>query len=227
MDEGQAGKELGALINRCGSMRMLSHRAVMFALMCFASKDANPIYVQAFAQAVEQFAAVTRDIKPNSRESSLPSAVLDLMSNHGTVSKEHVIDLDRFIRDSQSLHAVLESGDMSHATNQVFELAEFVSGQLLTTLTEIVVGVNQVLDGVVEQDGASKAKEQKLVAETITKIEKVSKAVSMISMNASIEAARVGEPGQGFSLIALEIRKLSQSITESINLLRAYFGKSD
>ncbi|UWR62766.1 methyl-accepting chemotaxis protein [Phaeobacter inhibens] len=227
MVEKQAGKEIGALINRCGSMRMLSHRAVMFALQCCASKHTNPAYVEAFEQAVQQFATVAADIQPNSRVSSLPTTVVNLMRDHEAVSEEHVLDLNRFIQDSHTIGSILKRNDISGATDRVFEIAEFVSGRLLTSLTEIVSGINRVLDAVVEHENARKAKEQKLVAATITKIEEVSKSVSMISMNAGIEAARVGDAGRGFSVIALEIRKLSQSTTESINLLRTHFDKID
>lgn len=227
MVEGQTGKELGALINRCGSMRMLSHRTAMFALQCCAAKDADPTYVKECERAVGQFAAVTVDIIPKSHRSSLPSAVIDLMRNHDAVSETHVGDLERFIQDSQSICSALKQNRISGVKDQIFELAEFVSGQLLTSLTEIVAGVNKVLDAFVEQENVRKAKERKLVADTIVKIETVSKFVSMISINAGIEAARAGEAGLGFSVIALDIRKLSQSSTESINLLRTHFAAAD
>lgn len=45
--------------------------------------------------------------------------------------------------------------------------------------------------------------------DTITNAESVGRNIQLISFNASIEAARIGDMGKGFAVIASEIRKLS------------------
>jgi methyl-accepting chemotaxis protein len=53
--------------------------------------------------------------------------------------------------------------------------------------------------------------------EMIELIEDVSDQVNILALNTAIEAARAGQYGKGFSVIAAEIRKLSESIKVSTN----------
>lgn len=70
----------------------------------------------------------------------------------------------------------------------------------------------QKLDTAIDKVGTASDEIQKIVAV----IGDIADETNLLSLNASIEAARAGEAGKGFAVVALEIGKLAQTSTESV-----------
>lgn len=67
--------------------------------------------------------------------------------------------------------------------------------------------------------------DMKKTDEIISFVQNVSKQTNLLGLNAAIESARAGEMGKGFGVVANEIRKLSNSSSESIREINDVLNK--
>ena len=117
------------------------------------------------------------------------------------------------INDMVSLTA--ESG--KHAKTSSVDLESLV--QTAGTMADLSNEVEHILD-------AFKAEFETVKQETGT-IDSISSQTNLLALNASIEAARAGEAGKGFSVVAEQIRKLSNETKDSSGQISEALSRLD
>lgn len=218
---------LGTLINKCGKMRMLSHRVVVTLLLENSKTKPCSESLADLEKNISEFAQIAADIAPGSAKSKLPPALKRILATVDAVSQTQSEELSRFVSIAGSIQGRLAEPVSTRRTESIEELAGFVKSTLLDTLNAIVEGISRALDYVVSERQSHLGQQSKTIRSSISELEKISRMIMIISVNASIEASRVGAEGRGFSAVAGEIRTLSQSANKVISTLRAQYDRDD
>lgn len=201
---------LGALINLSGKQRMLSHRTVMFlGLSCAASSPAIRYkLISAATQALAEFRSNCVKLVDGDAGEGLPPlfsvSVADLLNG----PTAYLALLEDFASQAQACATRLECGEPAEA--QLVDLAELVAGELLAALNRITRAFEQDLAAAIASEKARTDSARRMAMTTLEEIERLGMRVKLIAFNALIEAARAGDSGRSFAVIAQEIKALSE-----------------
>lgn len=204
--------------------------------MDFTSKDVKSIP----KDIKSQLDILTNNIKENLRtQVEISTRLFSICERLNIVSMESLNSIERIassieLADKNALEQSNMLMDASEIANEVvkslekleediIERSQFIS-ESITIAQGSMENINRIGDRIKEsRDMAERTLREILtlnsysdeIVSLIDIINSISKETNMLSLNASIEAARAGQEGKGFAVVAMEIGKLAQATKEA------------
>lgn len=216
-----------ATIDLIGTTRARAMRAAVFGAYLFhdhpgaiKGTDAKADWRRELAEQVDDLTRISAMVNGRDPRGLVPDVICHWVNDFAELDQQRRAGFER-IRDlTTDMLKTYDAGEMGLLQRALEAQLGFLRNGFFLQVTQFCDGLWGRLDNERHAEVEKAAATTEAIAKTLKRLEHIGKHVRLVSLNASVEAARVGDAGRGLGVIATEFKTLAEEIQHLANTAR-------
>lgn len=217
------------IIRLSNTMREVEEDSDLTCRSDVMSKDEIGMMAQAFNNMLEKFEAIIRQVSTSTTQLATASEELSAVAKDSASNvSEQSHETEQVATAMTEMNATVQEVARSAASAaEAAHSADNESRTGRTVVQQTTSAIQQLAGNVEEAAGVIQdlSQESDNIGSVLDVIKGIAEQTNLLALNAAIEAARAGEQGRGFAVVADEVRTLAQRTQESTQEIEDMIGR--